>query len=132
MRALFVEDSEDDVQLLLRELRRGSFDVTFERVDTAEAMNAALEKQTWDIVLSDYSMPRFDAPSALSSMREKGLDTPSSSSRGQSGRRRLPQAMGTGVNDYIPNGRLARVRPGRSSENWELRCGSNAGRCKSS
>lgn len=61
LRELPVEDSERDADLLLRELRRGGFDVSFERADTAEVMSTALEKQAWDIILCDYSMPRFDA-----------------------------------------------------------------------
>ena len=88
-----------------------NFEVTFERVDTAEAMNAALEKHTWDIVLCDYSMPRFDPPSALSAMREKGLDMPFIIVSGTIGEEAAVEAMRTGVNDYILKGRLARFVP---------------------
>ena len=70
LRVLIVEDSEDDTLLVLRELHRGGYEPTFERVDTPEAMNAALEQQTWDIVLSDYAMPRCSMPAALSSLPE--------------------------------------------------------------
>ncbi|MBX7186794.1 MAG: hypothetical protein K1Y01_16755 [Vicinamibacteria bacterium] len=54
LRCLFVEDSEDDARLLLRRLRDGGFDVTFERVETAEGMRTALAQKCWDVVLSDY------------------------------------------------------------------------------
>jgi CheY-like chemotaxis protein len=59
LRVLVVEDSEDDAALLLRELRRGGYDVTHERVDTASGMSAALDRQAWDLVVSDHSMPHF-------------------------------------------------------------------------
>ena len=56
--ALIVEDSEDDAILIARHLRRGDYDLTVERVDTPEAMQVALERQDWDVVIADYSMPR--------------------------------------------------------------------------
>src|SRR5688500_20050527 len=65
LKVLIVEDSEDDALLLVRELRRGGYEVEFERVETAEAMQAALTQKTWDLILSDYSLPRFSGPRAL-------------------------------------------------------------------
>ncbi|MBN4002166.1 response regulator [Nostoc sp. LPT] len=74
LRVLLVEDSEDDALLLLRELQRGDYEVTFERIDTPTAMKAAIAEQTWDIVICDYSMPTFSAPAALKQVKESGLD----------------------------------------------------------
>ena len=76
LRVLIVEDAERDAALLLRELRRGRYELTFKRVETAEGMTAALEKQPWDIVISDYGMPQFSALKALALMKEKGLELP--------------------------------------------------------
>lgn len=77
LRVLIVEDSEDDAQLLLRELAAGGFEVAaHKRVDTAEQMRAALAAGAWDIVLCDYRMPRFSSPAALALLRETGLDLP--------------------------------------------------------
>lgn len=59
LRALLVEDSEDDAELLVRELRRGSYDVTYKRVDTTAAMHDALGEKPWDIVVFDFSMPQI-------------------------------------------------------------------------
>src|SRR5438093_1092185 len=58
---LIVEDSEEDTLLLLHALRRGNYNPTFERVDGSAAMNAALERRNWDIVVADFSMPQFNA-----------------------------------------------------------------------
>ncbi len=74
---LIVEDSEDDALLLVRQLRDGGFEPTFERVDTAEDMNAALDRQAWDIVITDYMMPRFSGEASLKLLKSKGLDVPS-------------------------------------------------------
>ena len=65
LKLLFVEDSEDDVQLALRMLRKGDFAPQHVRVDTREAMTAALDQQEWDVIISDYAMPRFNGIDAL-------------------------------------------------------------------
>ena len=64
LRVLIIEDSEVDSQLLLRELQRVGYDVEFERVDTDSGMRVVLSEKTWDLILSDYSLPGFDAPQA--------------------------------------------------------------------
>ncbi len=76
LRVLIVEDSEDDALLLLRELRRSGYDPSFERVDTPHAMNSALDRQTWDIVIADYAMPHFSTPAALELLKAKEIDLP--------------------------------------------------------
>src|SRR5574341_1267252 len=73
---LIIEDAEDDALLLLRELRRGGYEPVSERVETAEAMRAALEHGKWDIVISDYILPKFSGPAALAVLRESDLDLP--------------------------------------------------------
>jgi len=55
-RILIVEDSADDAELAVRVLRQSGMDLTYERVDTPEAMLAALEERPWDVVLSDFSI----------------------------------------------------------------------------
>src|SRR5687768_18457793 len=76
LKVLIVEDSEDDALLLVRELQRGGYEVEFERVETAEAMQSALTQKTWDLVLSDYSLPKFSALQAVEVLRASGLDVP--------------------------------------------------------
>lgn len=71
LRVLVVEDSKDDVLLLIRELKRGGYQPEYERVDTADAMNAALDSKKWDIIISDYVMPRFSGLSALKLLKKK-------------------------------------------------------------
>ncbi len=106
LRALIVEDVDRDAQLLVHELRRGGFDVTFERVDTPEAMSAMLAKQAWDIVFCDYSMPRFDAPAALALLRARGLDIPFIIVSGTVGEDTAVAAMRAGAHDYFLKDKL--------------------------
>ena len=59
LRVLLIEDSEHDAELVTHELSRGGYDVTSLRVDTADALVAALEGSRWDLAIADFSMPRF-------------------------------------------------------------------------
>jgi len=76
LRLLIIEDCEDDALLAVRELRRAGYDVRFERVETAVAMAAALNGQTWDLVIADYSLPQFSGQAALELLKSTGLDIP--------------------------------------------------------
>jgi len=111
LKVLVVEDSEDDAILLMREVKRGGYDITFERVDTAEAMNSALDGQEWDIVLSDYSMPHFSMPAALSLVQGKNLDIPFVIVSGAIGEEAAVSAMRAGAHDYVIKGNMARLIP---------------------
>jgi putative nucleotidyltransferase with HDIG domain len=109
--ALIVEDSEDDALLLLRELKRGGYEITSERVDTAEAMRSALAKQKWDIIFCDYAMPHFSAFAALELFKETDLDVPFIIISGAIGEETAVAAMKAGVHDYIMKGNLSRLVP---------------------
>ena len=76
LRVLLVEDSVDDARLLVRQLGTAGYDVTHRRVDTPDEMQEALERNIWDIVISDYSMPQFSGTAALNLVQERGLDVP--------------------------------------------------------
>jgi len=65
LKVLILEDSPNDILLLLRELRRNSFEVDHVAVSNAGDMRKALRDRKWDIILSDYSMGGFDALAAL-------------------------------------------------------------------
>ncbi len=110
LRALLIEDNQRDADLLLRELRRG-YQVTHELVETAEAMSAALDKQSWDIVLSDYSLPTFSAPAALSLVKARCLDVPFIIVSGTIGEETAVEAMRAGAHDFMPKDKLARLLP---------------------
>ncbi|MFQ5655952.1 MAG: HD domain-containing phosphohydrolase [Candidatus Methylomirabilales bacterium] len=111
LRVLIVEDSEDDVVLLLRALRLGGYDPTFERVDTSEAMNAALDKQTWDIIIADYVMPHFSALAALDLLKQRGLDMAFIIVSGKIGEDIAVAAMKAGAHDYVMKDNFGRLIP---------------------
>jgi diguanylate cyclase (GGDEF)-like protein len=111
LQVLVVEDSAEDTELLLGELRRGGYDPMHERVQTADALRAVLDSQPWDIVLSDYSMPGFNGVAALRLVRDKGLDIPFLFVSGTIGEDTAVEAMKAGANDYIMKDHLKRLLP---------------------
>ncbi len=72
LKILLIDDSEHEAGLLIREIERGGYATIHERVETAEAMNTALEKQQWDLIISDYVMPRFSGLDALKVVQQRG------------------------------------------------------------
>src|SRR4051812_30644093 len=111
LRVLVVEDSEADSTLMMRALHRGGFEVTWERVDSAEQMENALAKAKWDLILADHSMPGFSAPEALALMHRRGLDLPFIIVSGYIDEETAVKAMRSGAHDYIMKDRLARLAP---------------------
>jgi PAS domain S-box-containing protein len=111
LKALLVEDSEDDALLLLRMLGQGGYDPRSERVDTPEAFIRALEADEWDCIIADYSMPRFNAFAALALVRERKLDIPFIVVSGTIGEETAVEAMKAGAHDYLMKGNLARLVP---------------------
>jgi len=108
---LIIEDSEDDCLLVLRELRRGGYDPAYERVETPEAMRSALANRRWEIIISDYILPKFSGLAALAVIRESGLDLPFIIVSGNIGEDTAVEAMRAGANDYILKGNLKRLIP---------------------
>jgi diguanylate cyclase (GGDEF)-like protein len=109
LRVLLVEDSENDALLLLRVLRRGGFEPQFERVETPDAMSAALGAQTWDVVISDDTMPHFSGLSALWVLKQSALDIPFILVSGTIGEEGAVEAMKAGAHDYVMKGHLQRL-----------------------
>jgi PAS domain S-box-containing protein len=108
---LIVEDSESDAQLIVRLLDKAGYAVVSQRVDTADLMRAALAKQTWDVVISDYNLPQFDGSAALTVLQSTGLDTPFIAVSGAMGEETAVAMMRAGARDYLMKGHLARLAP---------------------
>ncbi|MDO8680795.1 MAG: EAL domain-containing protein [Acidobacteriota bacterium] len=111
LRVLIVEDSDDDARLVVHELKRGGYAPAYARVDTREALRVALDKQEWDIVISDYTMPQFSGAQALAMVRERRLYVPFIFVSGTIGEDTAVLAMKSGAQDYVMKGGLKRLAP---------------------
>ena len=111
LRLLLVEDSEEDAELVVRELERGEYDLTVTRVESAEEMTAALSEHSWDVVISDYAMPRFSGPDALGVLREQGKDIPFIVVSGVVGEEIATPVLQGGAHDFVAKDNLTRLLP---------------------
>lgn len=111
IRVLTVEDSEDDALLLLREFRRGGYEPIYRRVETREDLENALTTQTWDIVVSDYTMPKLTGLMALEIVQNQKLDLPFIIVSGNVGEDIAVEAMKAGAHDYLMKDNLKRLIP---------------------
>jgi response regulator RpfG family c-di-GMP phosphodiesterase len=116
IRILVVEDSDNDAQLMLRDIRRAGYEVEYERVETEQTMRRSLETRIWDVVLCDYSLPHFDAPHALEILKSTGLDLPFIIVSGTIGEESAVSALKAGAHDFIIKGKFARLGPALERE----------------
>ncbi len=122
IKVLIVEDSEDDAQLLLRELKKGGYKPKHKRVETAATMKKAL-KENWDIILADYKMPNFSAPAALKVLQGTNLDIPFIIVSGSVGEDAAVAILKEGAHDFITKMNLSRLNPAieREMQDWKVR-----------
>ena len=112
LHVLVIEDSEDDTLLLMRELRQGGYEPTFERVDAVAGLQAALnQSQPWDVIISDYKMPTLTGLAALEMVKQCQLDVPFIIVSGTIGEETAVEAMKAGAHDYLMKDNLTRLVP---------------------
>ncbi|MBD9391502.1 EAL domain-containing protein [Acidovorax sp. ACV01] len=108
---LMVEDEPNDAELVAHTLRRASLHFTSRRVDNEERLRHELRASVPDIVLSDFSMPRFNGIDALSVVREMCPDVPFIFVSGTIGEENAISALKSGATDYILKHDLGRLAP---------------------
>ncbi len=111
LRVLIVEDSEDDALLILNEIKEGGYDPKFECVETKEAFLSALKKGDWDIIISDYSLPKFSGLDAVKLLKESGIDLPFILVSGAIGEEIAVKSFLAGAHDFIVKGKWERFVP---------------------
>ncbi len=111
LKVLLIEDSEDDAFLLLRQIKKGGFEPSCRRVETADDVKLALNAQRWDICITDHNLPSFDSTQALEIIKNSGFDIPTVIVSGSIGEEVAVEAMKAGANDYIMKDNLTRLVP---------------------
>ena len=109
IKALLIEDNPEDAELVVRALRDAGFALEAERIERPEELRAALLGSSWDLILSDHSMPGFGSAEALSIVRELGRDVPFVIVSGQIGERAAIDVMRAGARDYVAKTNLSRL-----------------------
>lgn len=108
VRVLILEDREADAKLMVNELRQARFDVQWTRVDSESEFLAQLQSAP-DLILSDYTMPQFDALRALELLHDRNVDIPFIIVSGSIGEEIAVTAMRQGADDYLLKDRLGRL-----------------------
>jgi len=109
LRVLIIEDNPDDADFVIRELRRGGYAPSWKRVLTERELRESLSTETWDVIISDHSLPEFSAPEAFAVIREMNVDLPFIIVSGTVGEEIAVEAMRTGVHDFLLKGHLKRL-----------------------
>jgi DNA-binding NtrC family response regulator len=108
---LLVEDSEEDAWLIQREFEISGLSAITERVQSSTALNEALDRQLWDIVISDYRMPRFSGMTALAIVRTRQPDVPFILVSGAIEERVANVALMTGATAFFKKGDMNQLMP---------------------
>src|SRR5690242_5366149 len=110
LRVLFIEDSADDAELQARLLRQAGYAIEYERADQPDVLKRLLDK-SWDLIISDYSMPHFRGTDALRLVRKLGIETPFIFVSGTIGEETAVDALKLGAQDYLMKANLNRLIP---------------------
>jgi diguanylate cyclase (GGDEF)-like protein/PAS domain S-box-containing protein len=111
IKVLLVEDTVEDADLLIREMRKGGLEIVAHRVETREALEHALETLRPDVILSDYALPGFGGMAALETVKQHRLDIPFIFVSGTIGEERAIEALRQGAIDYVLKDNRARLVP---------------------
>jgi two-component system, sensor histidine kinase and response regulator len=106
LRILIVEDNENDADLLNRELQKSGLPFISEIVETREEFELALQSFIPDIILSDYSLPSFDAESAFDIKQQFLPHIPFIIVSGVIGEENAVELIKKGITDYTQKSKL--------------------------
>ena len=120
-RLLIVEDSPDDALLLIRELHKGGCNPVHRRVDTATDLIAALDQESWDLLITDYCLPGMTGEEVLRIAKDRKPQLPCIVVSGTIGEEVAVRTMQAGASDYILKHNLARLCPAVEREIREAR-----------
>jgi signal transduction histidine kinase len=110
LQLLVAEDSEDDFEILLRELRKGGYVVSAERVKSTAELDAALARP-WDLLISDWIMPGFGGRQVLEAIASRGLDLACIIVSGTPGEEPAVEALRAGALDFLSKDKPRRIVP---------------------
>ncbi|MBI3545579.1 MAG: EAL domain-containing protein, partial [Gammaproteobacteria bacterium] len=111
LRLLIVDDSPDDTELAVATLRKAGFMLKNQRVQDLASMQTALDKGSWDVVLSEYTLPHFGAQLALDLVKRAHLEIPFIVVTRNIRDNDLVKIMRNGAHDVVLKNQAARLAP---------------------
>ncbi len=109
IKALFIEDSEVDMELVALQLQREGFDIQWFYAQSETELKECLESEQPDFILSDYTMPGFNGLDALHLVREMDAEIPFIFVSGTIGEERAIESVREGATDYVLKDNLRRL-----------------------
>jgi signal transduction histidine kinase len=109
LRALLVEDSPDDVKLIIHALKKSGYEVTGDVVQTAEEFVRQIHTNAYDIILTDYNLPKWDGMAVLDLLGQDSLDVPVILVSGSLGEVTAVECIKRGASDYVLKDNLSRL-----------------------
>ena len=111
LRILLLEDSLLDTELILAHLSGGGIDSELVRVETSTDFRSALQTDSFELILSDYSLPAFDGIAALQMAQTICPDVPFIFVSATLGEELAIETLKSGATDYVLKHRLERLVP---------------------
>lgn len=109
LKILVLEDVQDDVGLIERELRKGGLSFETTRVDSKPEFIQALREYSADVILSDHSLPQFNSFEALKLCRRSGVTIPFILVTGSVSEEFAVTCLKEGADDYVLKSNLIRL-----------------------
>ncbi|MDA7816644.1 EAL domain-containing protein [Sulfurimonas sp.] len=119
IKVLIIEDSEDDTFLLIRNLKQNYYDPIYTRVETENEMREALNRESWDIIITDHTLPSFSSNKAIKLLNDFGKDIPLLILSGNIDPKIAVEAMRSGAKDFIMKDDTSRLVPAIERELYE-------------
>jgi len=109
LKILYAEDSPADAKLTHSRLQAAGIKCRIIRAETEQDFKAVLCQPDLDLILSDFSMPRYDGMSALRASRKQRPEVPFIFLSGTLGEDVAIEALKEGATDYVLKDRMSRL-----------------------
>jgi formate hydrogenlyase transcriptional activator len=111
LRILHLEDDPKDAELIQSTLEAEGIPCDITCVDNPTQFRSSLERNAFDLVLADYTLPTFDGISALRVAKDVSPDVPFIFVSGTLGEDIAVEALKLGATDFVSKTRLSRMAP---------------------
>ena len=111
LKILLLEDEPADRELVLRQLKKAGLNYDAETTDNLACFEKALTAFKPEIILADYTGPRFTGPEAFEAARKAAPEVPFIIVSGVIGEERAVDLIKSGVTDYVLKDKIFTLLP---------------------